>query len=626
MKHNCILILLAILFAWYWSEAQPYSSNLGRFEVDQVKGCAPLNVNVTILPPFICNGANPCDMDFENNNEFQAFTFSHTYTQPGTYTLRILFQTSGFDQITIVVDPNTPPSFEIYSCGGNAVQVNVTDTTYDQYVIDYNDASPEVVVSSGSLAKDTHAFGSSGPKTVTVRGRNLGSDDNCNPMNQNVTAMVTVAPTFITTLQVVDNASIRLDFNAQQNVQYKLEIATNSTTFQQLRNIYNVSSETVSNIRPDDNYYCFRLGAFDPCNNTTVYSNVICSADLDPVAQNGLNRLNWATSSTGITSYSISKSGSAPLVASPPQNSQDDADIICGTNYCYQLTSQYANGSESISLEKCVTAFSTQVPSTITNISTVASDTALELEWIQDPSFNAASYNVLKSGSSIGTSVTPTFTDTNYIAEAQLCYSISYIDACGNNSIVSLPACPIYLSASLQQDNTVNLSWTAYTGWVNGVDHYLVEKYSVQGELLQSFNMATGTSLIDTEEDPDNQTYAYRIVAFATEAGVSETISNIVTITKLPNLFHPNTFTPNGDGLNDTFKVYGQYTAQVEFKIFNRWGELLFFTTDLTESWDGTSKGNAMPEGTYVFRAYLTDLAGQTSERSGNVLLLRKRG
>ncbi|MEJ7644460.1 MAG: gliding motility-associated C-terminal domain-containing protein [Chryseolinea sp.] len=624
MNYTCAFILLAILFFRFSAEAQPYVSDLGRFEVDQIKGCAPLTVNVAIRPPFICNGANPCDMDFESNNKFQALAFSHTYTQPGTYTLRILFQTSGFDQITIVVAPNTTPTFEIYACGGNAAQVNVTDTNYDQYVINYNDASPEVVVPSGSLAKDTHAFGSPGQKTVTVRGRNLGADDNCSASNQNVMAMVVIPPPFITRLQALDNTSLRLDFNAQQNVQYKLEIATNSTVFQQLRTIYNVTSENVTNLRTDDNYYCFRLGAFDPCNNITVYSNVICSSDLDAVAQSGLNRLTWKTSATGIGSYSISKTNGTPLVATPVQNSLDDSGIICGINYCYQLTSQYANGSESVSLEKCVTAFSTQVPSTIDNISSEVADNSLALRWIQDPLYNAATYSIIKAGTALGTSNTPEFTDPNYDADAQLCYTISYTDACGNVSLVSLPACPVYLTGNLQEDNTITLSWNAYSGWINGVDHYVVEKYNVQGQLLQSFNTTT-TALVDIEEDPDNQTYVYRIVAFATEAGVSESISNEVIIKKSPNLFHPNAFTPNGDGLNDTFKVFGQYTSQVEFKIFNRWGELLFFTTDLNESWNGTSKGNAMPEGTYVFRAYLTDLTGETSERSGNILLLHKR-
>jgi hypothetical protein len=228
--------------------AQPYVSDLGRFEVDQVKGCVPLTVNVTILLPFVCNGANPCDMDFENNNMFQSLTFTHTYTQPGVYLLRILFQTSGFDQITIEVTPDIPPAFDLYSCNGNGVQVNITDTNYDQYVIDYNDATPLVVVPSGSMAQDNHVFATTGNKMVTVRGRNLNADDNCTPMNQAVTALATLPTPSITTLTVLDNASLRLDFNNQNNILYRLEMATNGGAFQPFMDVHN-SSSVVANQR-----------------------------------------------------------------------------------------------------------------------------------------------------------------------------------------------------------------------------------------------------------------------------------------------------------------------------------------------------------------------------------------
>jgi gliding motility-associated-like protein len=130
--------------------------------------------------------------------------------------------------------------------------------------------------------------------------------------------------------------------------------------------------------------------------------------------------------------------------------------------------------------------------------------------------------------------------------------------------------------------------------------------------------------LVDDIEDFDNQIYLYRITAIANDASVSSSISNSITIIKEANLSFPTAFTPNGDNMNDVFKVFGQFTAAVEFKIFNRWGELLFITTDLGKGWDGTYKGSAMPEGTYVFRAFLTDFAGRTSERSGTVVLLRK--
>jgi gliding motility-associated-like protein len=625
MNLKAPVILLLLTFCGVLAHAQPYVSDLGRFEVDQVKGCAPLTVNVTIRPPFVCNGANPCDMDFENNGNFQQLTFTHTYTQPGTYTLRILFQTSGFDQITIVVTPNVQPAFEVYSCGGNGAQVKVTDTNYNQYVINYNDGSPTVVVPSGSLAKDTHTFATSGNKTITVRGRNLGADDNCNPMNQTVNAVATLPTPTINQLTVVDNSSIRLDFNNQQNILYKLQIATNSTNFQQLQDVYNVNNIVVSNLRTDDNYYCFRLGAFDPCNNTTVYSNVICSSDFDLSLQSDLNRLTWATSSTGVANYSITKSGAAALSAPPTSTSLDDTNVICGTNYCYQLTTNYSNGTRSISLEKCGDAFSSKIPLEPQNVSAIVTgENGVDLAWTQDPAFTAASYNILKSGTVITTSTVNTYTDATYVPGDGSCYRISYTDACGNKSTQSAEACPIFLSGVLGDQNVITLTWTAYTGWKNGVDHYVVEKFNEQGQLLQTFDAGVSTTLVDAEEDFDNQIYVYRVTAFANDAGISNSVSNSITLIKEPNLSYPTAFTPNGDGKNDVFKVFGQFTAAVEFKIFNRWGELLFITDDLDKGWDGTYRGSAMPEGTYVFRAFLTDLAGRTSERSGTVVLLNK--
>ncbi len=61
-------------------------------------------------------------------------------------------------------------------------------------------------------------------------------------------------------------------------------------------------------------------------------------------------------------------------------------------------------------------------------------------------------------------------------ATASSCYMIGYTDACGNNSPASGTVCPVVLAASLQKDNTVNLTWSAFNGWKNGVQGYTLEK------------------------------------------------------------------------------------------------------------------------------------------------------
>ena len=265
-------------------------------------------------------------------------------------------------------------------------------------------------------------------------------------------------------------------------------------------------------------------------------------------------------------------------MAASTATSLDDTNVICGTDYCYQLTSNYSNGSQSISLQKCGTAFSTTIPTAVENISSVVNGNTVDLQWTQDPAFTAPSYTILKSGTVLATSTTTAFTDTDYATDAGSCYRISYTDACNNKSPSSIEVCPINLIGSLQSGNTIILNWTQYLGWKNGVDHYLLEKFDEQGQLLQSFDTGLATSLTDDQEDFVNQVYVYRVTAIPNEAGITNSVSNTIIVIKEPNLYHPAAFTPGNDNLNELFKVFGQFIAQIEFKIFNRWGELLFNT------------------------------------------------
>ena len=596
----------------------------------------PLTVVITTInAPYVCNGTTPCEMFYEappNGPGFEQLNFDYTYDTPGTFDLIVLFQGGlGTDRITITVLPNTPPAFEIYSCGNNSVQVKVTDTNYNQYVINYNDGSPVVVVPSGSMATSSHTYASSGNKTITVRGRNLGADDNCNPASKVVNAVVTLPVPTITQLTVLNDRDIQLDFNSLPNILYRLQIAQNSATaFQNLQNVYETTTTTINNLSTDGNFYCFRLGAFDPCNNTTVYSNTICSSNFDVTAVNNMNQLSWVTSSTGVSNYTFSKNSDPPLNAAATATSLNDPNITCGVDYCYQQTANYTNGSRSISLSKCATAISTNVPTVVENISTIVGpgNDDVELRWTQDPAFIAATYSITKSVNgnfaSTKTSTTTNHLDDEYLNEVVSCYKISYADACNNKSPVSSEACPIKLIATLQPDNTVALSWSAYAGWKNGVNRYVVEKFDEQGQLLFTVNAGTATTYVDNTQDLSNQIAVYRITAVANQAGIVSSVSNAFTIIKEPNLFYPTAFTPNGDGLNDIFNVFGQFIITFEMRIFNRWGEMMYVTDDLRKGWDGTFKGALMPEGTYVFRATLSDQAGRTFDRSGTVVLLKK--
>ena len=89
-------------------------------------------------------------------------------------------------------------------------------------------------------------------------------------------------------------------------------------------------------------------------------------------------------------------------------------------------------------------------------------------------------------------------------------------------------------------------------------------------------------------------------------------------------IFVPNTFTPNGDGVNDKLFVRGGGLRGIEyFRVFDRWGDLVFETHDITEGWDGSTKGHPGDIATYVYVLEGVCSSGSKVQMSGNVTLVR---
>lgn len=85
----------------------------------------------------------------------------------------------------------------------------------------------------------------------------------------------------------------------------------------------------------------------------------------------------------------------------------------------------------------------------------------------------------------------------------------------------------------------------------------------------------------------------------------------------------PNAFTPDGDGNNDFFLVYGNDIEKVELKVFNRWGELVFESTDLYRGWDGTYHGKKCNPAVFVYIATITRCNGIELTDEGSITLIR---
>jgi len=103
---------------------------------------------------------------------------------------------------------------------------------------------------------------------------------------------------------------------------------------------------------------------------------------------------------------------------------------------------------------------------------------------------------------------------------------------------------------------------------------------------------------------------------------------NIDSVTITPDytdkIFIPTAFTPNGDGRNDIFKA-GSVSFQKlqEFRIFNRWGQQVFYTTDINDGWDGSFNGVPQNPGVYYYIIRLAYPGGKVEVYKGDVTLIR---
>ncbi len=119
----------------------------------------------------------------------------------------------------------------------------------------------------------------------------------------------------------------------------------------------------------------------------------------------------------------------------------------------------------------------------------------------------------------------------------------------------------------------------------------------------------------------------YTITLRADKAGDStQLISQTLKVMAMGDLF-PNAFTPNGDGVNDTYQpLFSCPVITTNFAIYNRWGDQVFSSTDPQAAWDGTINGELAPSDVYGWRLEyeaLRDNQRQTITEKGEVNLLR---
>ncbi|MDB4103925.1 PKD domain-containing protein [Salibacteraceae bacterium] len=153
----------------------------------------------------------------------------------------------------------------------------------------------------------------------------------------------------------------------------------------------------------------------------------------------------------------------------------------------------------------------------------------------------------------------------------------------------------------------------------------LIDNYSVGGDYWSwDFGDTSFSSLFNPikHEYAEPGIYEIQLVTL-TEFGCRDNISKRVNVERLQTIFIPSSFTPNGDGVNDFFEVYGADLQEVKLWIFDRWGNELFYGEDDLARWDGKIEGKLLPIGAYAYVLVYKQSDQIRQKKSGNFVISR---
>lgn len=293
-----------------------------------------------------------------------------------------------------------------------------------------------------------------------------------------------------------------------------------------------------------------------------------------------LQSTNIIVQAIGFNSCQTSNSGSVSGCSDSPANASPDNQSICvGNNAIFNVTSPQAG---------------------------------ITYTW-----FNTAS-----GGTSLATG--NTYTALNVISSTSFYVQQSSASCVASTRkelkvLVLTPlAKPIVTVITTQTTPTsLTFSWAAVTG-ATGYE------VSINNGTTWSAPSSGSNGLTHTVSGLQPNTSVTILVKALGTISCQNSISDPVTgKTLIDQIYIPNAFTPNGDGINDVLKVYGYVITNLQMMIFNQWGEKVFETSNQAIGWNGTYKGKPLPAGVYMYVCKMTLLNGTTLDKKGSINLIR---
>lgn len=214
-------------------------------------------------------------------------------------------------------------------------------------------------------------------------------------------------------------------------------------------------------------------------------------------------------------------------------------------------------------------------------------------------------------------------------------YYVLVFDSCGIERYKSNTLKTIHLNGSKIDQQTNRLTWNSFEGWETEVEKYYIYRFSGDDEtnflIIDSVNGLTlqYDDNISIDEATEGK-LTYWVEAKQTTGGEfdyeSYSNSNRIDIFFESNVYFPNAFRPGSTNIeNNEFKPIFNYFSGSNylFQIFNRWGQMVFETTDTEEGWNGLIEGQHQKSGLYVYRLSYKNIYGLDVDKKGTVMLLQ---
>jgi gliding motility-associated-like protein len=261
-----------------------------------------------------------------------------------------------------------------------------------------------------------------------------------------------------------------------------------------------------------------------------------------------------------------------------------------------------SNGTCEDSMKVTVTVNTKPVP-TISKDTTICSGKTVQLNSSGGASYSWSPVTGLSSPSTPNPKATPLVTT-------------EYIDTVANGGCIAIDSVLI----------TVNPSPIAVTTPYPSVN--IVSGFStpllVTPASSYIWTPATGLSCDTCQSPSASPTVTTTYYVTINSGGCSATDSiEVIVIENCGQVFIPTAFSPNGDGQNDILYIKGDCIQTIDFNIYDRWGNVVFRTQDMTQGWDGTYMGKPAQTGTYTYFITVLTNNGNTASKKGSITLVR---